>query len=287
MKQIKITLIFVVSLFFIKSIANAEIVKPQSTSEFKQTSVRIYNSKRNSGGTGSILQSSKSGSTVLTNKHVCRLVEQGGYVEQAGNFHEIKSYKKFPDHDLCLVKIDHNFNVELKISKSMAKSSDTVYVSGHPSLLPHIVSRGHLSDNLKIRLIVGLKDCAKPSFICSVLGGSPIFQTFDSQVVSNFIMPGSSGSAVFNDDGEVVGVVFAGMGELSYGFIVPQKYILYFLTIAQYSDFVKTGTPVDSNGVRSRIFNYNNCKTEKKTKALNKVCRKSKHSMIYIRTKND
>jgi S1-C subfamily serine protease len=280
MKQIKITLIFVFSLMLIKSIANAELLLPQDTAAFKRSSVRVYNKKKNSGGTGSILKSTKNGSKILTNKHVCRLIEQGGYVEQNETYYPVESYKKFDDHDLCLISVEYNFNISLRISKTIAKPSDTIYVSGHPRLLPHILTKGHLSDNMRINLIIGVVPCEKPSMECMFFGGEPIIREFDSQVISNLISPGSSGSAVFNDAGEIVGVVFAGMGELSRGFIVPQKYILYFLTMARYTDFVPVGTKVDDKGLLRRIFNEEKCK-KIKSKRIRKKC-KAKHSMLYF-----
>lgn len=287
MNQIKLTLIFVLSLFFIKVVANAETLSPKTTAEFKRTSVRVYNKEMNSGGTGSILRSSKNGSTILTNKHVCRLIEQGGFVEQNEKSYKVESYKKFVDHDLCLIKTKHNFNINLKVSKTMAKASDTIYVSGHPRLLPHILTKGHLSDNKMIQLIVGVKDgCSYDPMVCMMFGGDPVLQEFDSQVVSNLIQPGSSGSAVFNSSGEIVGVVFAGSGPLSFGFIVPQKYILYFMTLADYSNFVKGGTPVDDFGIRGRIFNYSSCEKANKTLAkkyepARKMCTTTKSNMIF------
>lgn len=287
MNQIKYTLLFFVTLLFIKGVANAETLRPQTTSEFKKTSVRVYNKEMNSGGTGSILKSTENGSTILTNKHVCRLIEQGGYVEQGGKSYEVTSYKKFSDHDLCLIRIDHNFGVSLRISKKLAKASDTVYVSGHPHLLPHIVTKGHLSDNMGIQLITGVKDgCSTDPILCMLLGGDPVIQKFDSQVVSNLIQPGSSGSAVFNDSGEIVGVVFAGSGDLCFGFIVPQKYLLYFMAMANYEQYVPAGTPVDDFGIRGRIFNYNKCDQIKRTKSkkyrqARATCNSAEGNMIF------
>lgn len=288
MNQIKITLIFVLSLLFIKVAANAEVLYPKTTSDFKRTSVRVYNPEKNSGGTGSIYMSNKNGSVILTNKHVCRLIEQGGYVEQNDKDYEITAYKKFADHDLCTIYVEHNFKINLKISKQLAKASDTIYVSGHPHLLPHIVTKGHLSDNMDIRLIVGVKDgCSTNPFLCALLGGDPVIQKFDSQVVSNLIQPGSSGSAVFNAGGEIIGVVFAGSGDLSFGFIVPQKYLLYFMAMEKYTPYVPVGTPVDDFGLRGRVFNYEKCEKIKKTKSkkyikARNICRATKDNMIKI-----
>ena len=275
---------------FAATTVRAGVLTPQTTAEFKSTSVRIYNTKMNSGGTGSILNSSKTGSEILTNKHVCRLIEPGGYVSTGGKKYPVDSYKKFSDHDLCLVRVKANLKVSTKISGTMAKASDTVYVSGHPNLLPHIVTKGHLSDNVEVRLIVGVTPCdesdmKKNGIYCLFFGGLPVIKVFDSQVVSNLIKPGSSGSAVFNDKGEIVGVVFAGSGRnFSHGYIVPQKYILYFMAMAKYHKYVKVGTPVDDEGLSGRIFNYKTCSKKAKSK-VKRLCNRTKSNMIW--RKND
>ena len=259
---------------------------PKTVKQFKDTSVRIYNLNMNSGGTGSILKSTKSGSHILTNKHVCRLIEPGGYVVREGKRYLVTHYKKFSDHDLCLVRVKANFGINLQVSKTLAQPTDKVFVSGHPNLLPHIVTEGHLSDAMNVTLIVGIKKCEagdikKDPMTCVLFGGMPVIKSFEAQVVSSLIKPGSSGSAVFNDKGEITGVVFAGSGRgFSHGFIVPQKYLLYFLAIAPFQKFVKTGTPVDDHGLKGRIFNYSKCLNSK-----NKICRNSKNDMIWI--KND
>ena len=288
MNQIKYTIIFVITLLLIKVVANAETLKPSKIADFKRTSVRVYNNSKRSGGTGSILNSSVSGSEILTNKHVCRLIEQGGFVEQENEYYPVDQYKKFTDHDLCLIKVKHNFNVNIVVSNKMAKPSDITYVSGHPNLFPHIVNSGHLSDDVKISLIVGLKECKnKKSFQCMMFGGIPVIERFNAQVVSNLIKPGSSGSAVFNKDGELVGVVFAGYGrDFSYGIIVPQKYVVYFLSLSKYYPYVKTGTPVDDGKLKGRIFNYKKCLDIKKGKAK-QLCNTVQDNMLYIGENND
>ena len=42
-------------------------------------------------------------------------------------------------------------------------------------------------------------------------------------------MPGSSGSAIYNEKGEISALVFAGQGDLGYAFAVPVEYIYAFL----------------------------------------------------------
>src|SRR5690606_16349021 len=48
------------------------------------------------------------------------------------------------------------------------------------------------------------------------------------------IAPGNSGSAVYNDDGEIIALVFAGIGRgMSPGILVPHEYIVGFLADAK------------------------------------------------------
>lgn len=271
--------------------ANAEF-RPQSIKDLYKTSVRIYDKGLNSGGTGSIFKSFKTGSHILTNKHVCKLVEQGGYVEYKDRNFLVTHYKKFPQHDLCLVRVASNLRVDLKVSETLVKKSSTVYVSGHPNLLPHIATKGHVSDHMDIDLIVGMRDCTKDDIekdplSCAWFGGLPEIQTFDSQVVSNLIKPGSSGSAVFNTNGEIVGVVYAGSGRgFSHGFIVPHLYVIYFIQNSHRFDWVKVGTKVDSKGLKNRIFNYEKCKSpilemSDKYKKIKDFCKNIKDNAIW------
>lgn len=55
-------------------------------------------------------------------------------------------------------------------------------------------------------------------------------------------MPGSSGSMVLNENNELSGLVFAGLGrDISYALIVPTEYIIDFLSkIKDTSDVYNT-----------------------------------------------
>jgi S1-C subfamily serine protease len=65
---------------------------------------------------------------------------------------------------------------------------------------------------------------------CALFGVMPIIVTYNSTLVTGLIMPGSSGSAVFNKDGEISALIFAGAQGLSYGFVVPYEYVRDFVT---------------------------------------------------------
>lgn len=267
-------------------LAQSETLFPTTVKELQTTSVRIYNLEMNSGGTGSIYRSYKQGSHILTNKHVCRLIEPGGFVVQDNKQYLITHYKKFNNHDLCLVRVEKNFGINLKVAGTLAKQSQKSVVSGHPNLLPHIATTGHLSGRISIKLLVGVKKCTDKDFEevpakCIFLGDRAIVETLDAQVVSNLIKPGSSGSAVFSEQGEVVGVAFAGSGgDFSHGFIVPQIYLFYFLQNAHRQPFVRVGTPVDNKGVDRRIFNFQKCQMLT-LKSTGTICKSIKDNLIW------
>lgn len=267
---------------------NAKTFKPQSISDLYKTSVRIYNKAETSGGTGSIFRSYSNASHILTNKHVCRLIEQGGKVDYDGRMYSITHYKKFSRHDLCLVRVEKNFKINTVIADKLAKKSSTTYVSGHPNLLPHIATKGHLSGRMDIQIVVGTKKCKDDdtSIECAWFGGKPVVKTFDSIVVSNLIKPGNSGSAVFNAEGEVVGVVYAGSGsDFSHGFIVPHIYVIFFLQNAHRYKWIKVGTPVDDEEWMDRVFDFSLCndipKKDTKYDIIKDICGNIKDNMIW------
>lgn len=266
------------------TVTHADIFKPKSVADFKRTSVRITNKEKNSGGTGIIVQSYNNATHILTNKHVCHLIEPGGLVLYNDQEYQITHYKKFPDHDLCMVRIElANLNINLEVSKDMQEPSTLTNVSGHPSLLPHILTKGHLSDPKDVDILIDVKKCTIDDMKehpdeCFLLGGLPVVQTFKSNVVSNLIKPGSSGSGVFNDDGQLMGVVFAGDSrDFSFGFIVPQLYVLYFTENQSFFKWVAVGTETGGTNSESEFDFISKCqelkfKTDKKYKQVKSLC---------------
>lgn len=199
--------------------------------ELRKATVKVLNTTMNGGGTGTIVSSSPKGSLILTNSHVCEVVESGGYITNDNNKYKVTNYKLYDGHDLCLVKVSENLKVNTKITKTRPKINDTSIVSGHPHLLPNIITMGHFTDRLSVNVLVGFEQCEEQSLECAFFGGKPIVKTYESQLISNLILPGNSGSAVYNSKGEIAGVVFAGNKDLSFAFIVPHIYVNYFMQI--------------------------------------------------------
>lgn len=215
--------------------------------DIAKTTAMITNLNGNSGGTGVVLKSENTQSTILTNAHVCGVVKNGGMVTTDNKRALVTSYKVSEMHDLCLITVNNNLNINTKVATEAPKIYSSSVVAGHPGLLPTIVNRGHFGDHEVITIMVGIRECKQEDLdselgiVCMFLGGIPILKNYEAQVVSNTIMPGSSGSAVFDSNGNIAGLVFAGSGQLSYGHIVPQEYVQNF--IEQEVDMLKEQKP--------------------------------------------
>lgn len=202
------------------------------------STVMITNLAGNSGGTGVVVSNSTTESEVLTNAHVCGLLKTNGGLVHAENGLVVSPSKYLisKTHDLCMVVVNANLGASTKI----ATTAPTVYSDsaaiGHPALMPTVVSRGHFSKRQIIQVMLGFQPCTaedmsddKIAGYCLFFGGIPLIKTFTAQLSSTTIMPGSSGSAVYNDKWELSGLVFAGQGELGYAYIVPYEYVAKFL----------------------------------------------------------
>lgn len=201
------------------------------------TAVMVTNLSGNSGGSGTIMSSHRGHSEILTNGHVCGVVARGGQVvTDDGVRHFVASYKKSQLHDLCLITVAENLKVAARLAESAPAKYSISVISGHPKLLPTIVSHGHFSSKVGISVMTGTRECTDADrqnpatgFFCSFFGMLPVVKTYDSIVTSALIQPGSSGSGIFNSEGELSAVVFAGEGGIGYGFAVPYEYIEQFL----------------------------------------------------------
>lgn len=205
-------------------------------SSIRENTVMITNMSSTSGGSGVIVSNSPGMSKVLTNAHVCRVVEKGGLVHTVnGKTNLVVNYVVSSNHDLCLISVSANLHASAVLANSAPEPGEAATISGHPRLLPQSITTGVFSGKRVIQVMVGLKKCTKADIqrdplLCMIVGGFPIVKTYISQLVTATIMPGSSGSAVYNSSNELSGLVFAGNGrELSYAFVVPYEYIKNFL----------------------------------------------------------
>lgn len=215
---------------------SACITQHRSDASKAKATVMITNLEETSGGTGVVLRSTSTESSILTNSHVCGVVEHGGVIKNDNIKGFVSSYTRSEIHDLCLIKTSTNFKVDTSVAQIPPDDYSEAAVSGHPHLLPTLITKGNFGKKLIVTVMTGFRPCTPEdmkdpmgAFICTFLGGFPVVRTYESQVVGATIQAGNSGSAVYNENGEVAGLVFAGSGDLSYGLIVPQEYIYNFL----------------------------------------------------------
>jgi len=199
--------------------------------------VMITNLAQNSGGSGTILENGPTGSTVLTNRHVCELIKVGGVVDSDQGNAFVVSYKMSEVHDLCLLRVASDLGHSTSVAYNVPVPYEKVYVSGHPHLLPTIMTEGHLSGKRVIQVMIGSRECTAnelmdpaTAFFCAIVGKMPVVRSFESIAVSNIIQPGSSGSGVYNTSGLVTAVIFAGDGDMAFGYAVPIEYVYNFVT---------------------------------------------------------
>lgn len=189
----------------------------------------------NSGGSGVILSSSESMSYILTNSHVCQVIKNGGKVTAPGGTYTVTAYLPSAIHDLCLVYVSGNLHASAKLAQQAPDLyNGEASISGHPELLPNVITKGHYSGRMVIDVLMGMRPCSEKEaqadpLTCIFFGGYPIIKTYESNLVTATIMAGSSGSGVFNSKGELTNLAFAGSGDLSYAYVVPYEYLVNFL----------------------------------------------------------
>lgn len=213
---------------------------PKTVQELSETSVKIASAMGSASGV--IISSSKDGSLILTNGHVCSMFPVNGYtiITEDDKVLKINNYKKYDKHDLCLIKVLENLNVTIKIADKPLKKYENIKAVGHPLGLPTIVSAGNFSGDYTSVIYDGDRPCTdqdtdlseRDAMSCLFTGKIPMFSTFEGKVLSILIAGGSSGSGVFNDRGELCGVLFAArseVGTLGFAASVPLYHIQDFI----------------------------------------------------------
>lgn len=234
----------------------SRILAPISTENTYETNatrstVTITNLDQTSGGSGAILAHNHVVSTILTNAHVCGVVANGGYViTDKGTKHVVVRYLKSKTHDLCLIYVAEDLKHSVPVASVPPKKFQPAKIIGHPSLFPTVITTGHFSDKSVIQVTTGMRACTQEdledpmvALFCMFFGGLPTVTNYESILVSATIMPGSSGSSIYNESGEVSAVAFAGQGSLGYAFAVPLEYLQIFLLDAQKAEAKDYETP--------------------------------------------
>lgn len=246
---------------------------------------KITNLAGNSGGSGTVIDSSPLVSHVLSNNHVCEVAREGGIVSTQGGHYKgsVHSVQKSPSHDLCLLTVMTDLHAQTLLADAPPALLEDATVYGHPHLLPIVITKGHFSEKLIIQVQTGFEACTEADatdpqtgIICAVMGAIPVVKNYETILVTPTIMAGSSGSGVYDSNNHLAAVIFAGSGDLSYGFAVPYEYINNFLT----KEIKLLPRLIPNNNINFRTASSaskrneefaNLCKNEEKLKG-NKLC---------------
>jgi len=181
---------------------SSQLAQDESLSALREAVVVI----EGSGGSGSGFNISADG-LIVTNRHV---VENSGIItiRFGGDIDTVfttKDWVEVSDVDMALIKIDGNDLPYLQLNSNYPHTGDAVIFIGNPLGYDWTISEGEVISMVS-------------------LDGIPLIY------LQGPVLPGSSGSPLFNADSEVIGVIFASLvDEDNQGLAIPISYLNTFL----------------------------------------------------------
>jgi serine protease Do len=144
---------------------------------------------------------------IITNSHV---VADGGIITirfggEARESFTTRSWAEVEGVDLAVIDIDGADLPYVKLSNTAAQEGDSIIFIGNPLGYDWTISEGEISGLVRL-------------------------DTAPALLIEGPVKPGSSGSPVFNDKSEVIGIIFARLlNDDNYGLAIPISYLTNFL----------------------------------------------------------
>lgn len=229
-------------LVFTKSVLNARLVRaslaallavlllfsiPRVRNPESEAIVEILTLSGNSGGTGFNVKY-RGKTAIVTNDHVCA-VHVGGYVivkNDSGQKFRKKILKRNEVRDLCLVEGIPGYTAT--VGENAPERFETLKVIGHPFLKMTTISNGqYLGSGVEFIMKQANEagECADTEEVVETMFGRYCALAMELSSTSIEIHPGNSGSPVFNDSNEVVGVINSADNRDNKGMFVPLSYL--------------------------------------------------------------
>lgn len=209
---------------------------------------KVVNQGGTSGGTGFLVKAPSGRVFLMTNAHVCEVAKNNHvYVTNDSITFYAKVAATYASHDLCLIDVPVQYGLEVAPA---VRNTQNIFIIGHPLLEPLATTKGQISGELMINVVVGPDEgnCKGEGYfpvkkstrinaqilpfdkdrsaLDGLFGFGLCVRRLTANPVTAKIHPGNSGSPVLNAIGQVVGVAFAG-GERDY--IIPLRYVQQFL----------------------------------------------------------
>ena len=211
--------------------------------EFGESIYRLESS--NGHGTGFVVKNNKGKNVIITNGHVCEGYRTMTAVAKNGDRITVRVIHESPLTDLCLLQAPKRSKA-LHIGNTPKKDQEA-FIVGYP-LGPFMVAsvgriKGYTRTSAKLDTRLELCRLPKHRIIEVEIPirkeDGTIFKIKEKictmQVKSYFTtIPadrGFSGSPLLNDDGEVIGVIMATQGNISWGTAVPLKELKKYLKL--------------------------------------------------------
>lgn len=191
----------------------------------------------NNWGTGFAIRGDSAKTYIITNSHICDSLEEEDKLIQGKRAWSIKTVKHYSKHDLCAIAAPEDAKA-INLALSPPEYGDRVTVKGYPAIKDMTTFSGRalsVVENDYLNYPLPPEDCVGDKFEirgkeippgliipqCTLVG--PMQKT---SVQSD---GGASGSPVLNDDGEVVGVVLATVGNIPLAVMIPHAPLRDFL----------------------------------------------------------
>ena len=211
-----------------------------SKDDLRSSIFRVENERGNGWGTAfAVTYGDKN--FLVTNAHVCDISDNDKmYADVGGGRVEVPIIAKSKSHDLCLIGAFSGVE-PLEISeRNELESGEEVYTAGFPAMPYMYMASGEYQGVLDLPMGEPLTTPEE----CTSKGGTVATAIFFQVCVTvkPFIMThmisdgGSSGSPIFDQNGEVVGVLSIGVGRIGFIGGVPVEYLKELLKEAYLKD---------------------------------------------------